>query len=206
MIPHLACGRQVGSGALTHPATLLCLLPGNIEYSCPATNECEITKRRRKSCQACRFMKCLKVGMLKEGKSPPLAMWGQTKARVAGELAFPWGGSDSPGDASKLWTWSLGSTQTQVSPCSPGEGPVHGVAISHPLQAGVQPPSLCRALHALGREWGGGVWEEEGWTFSTNVPLGNHSPTRPLESWLGASGKGCPREQAASLSSQGRKA
>ncbi|XP_041703582.1 steroid hormone receptor ERR2 isoform X1 [Coregonus clupeaformis] len=40
---------------------------GNIEYSCPATNECEITKRRRKSCQACRFMKCLKVGMLKEG-------------------------------------------------------------------------------------------------------------------------------------------
>lgn len=41
---------------------------GNIEYSCPATNECEITKRRRKSCQACRFMKCLKVGMLKEGE------------------------------------------------------------------------------------------------------------------------------------------
>ncbi|KAF3849828.1 hypothetical protein F7725_019547 [Dissostichus mawsoni] len=35
---------------------------------CPATNECEITKRRRKSCQACRFMKCLKVGMLKEGE------------------------------------------------------------------------------------------------------------------------------------------
>ncbi|KAM4624703.1 steroid hormone receptor ERR2 isoform 2-T2 [Polymixia lowei] len=42
-------------------------IQGNIEYSCPATNECEITKRRRKSCQACRFMKCLKVGMLKEG-------------------------------------------------------------------------------------------------------------------------------------------
>lgn len=47
----------------------LCLITGNIEYSCPATNECEITKRRRKSCQACRFMKCLKVGMLKEGKT-----------------------------------------------------------------------------------------------------------------------------------------
>ncbi|KAH0620476.1 hypothetical protein JD844_020986 [Phrynosoma platyrhinos] len=45
---------------------------GNIEYSCPATNECEITKRRRKSCQACRFMKCLKVGMLKEGKKRKL--------------------------------------------------------------------------------------------------------------------------------------
>ncbi|OWK64136.1 Steroid hormone receptor ERR2 [Lonchura striata] len=45
-------------------------IQGNIEYSCPATNECEITKRRRKSCQACRFMKCLKVGMLKEAYVP----------------------------------------------------------------------------------------------------------------------------------------
>ncbi|XP_073783224.1 estrogen-related receptor gamma a isoform X6 [Danio rerio] len=42
-------------------------IQGNIEYSCPATNECEITKRRRKSCQACRFMKCLTVGMMREG-------------------------------------------------------------------------------------------------------------------------------------------
>ncbi|KAK2101587.1 hypothetical protein P7K49_019253 [Saguinus oedipus] len=41
-------------------------IQGNIQYSCPATNECEITKRRRKSCQACRFMKCLKVCTLIE--------------------------------------------------------------------------------------------------------------------------------------------
>ncbi|XP_077366368.1 estrogen-related receptor gamma-like isoform X1 [Festucalex cinctus] len=40
---------------------------GNIEYNCPGSNECEITKRRRKSCQACRFVKCLAVGMLREG-------------------------------------------------------------------------------------------------------------------------------------------
>ncbi|XP_009572368.1 PREDICTED: estrogen-related receptor gamma-like, partial [Fulmarus glacialis] len=50
-------------------------IQGNIEYSCPATNECEITKRRRKSCQACRFMKCLKVGMLKEGKTDQVNMY-----------------------------------------------------------------------------------------------------------------------------------
>ncbi|RMC12390.1 hypothetical protein DUI87_09905 [Hirundo rustica rustica] len=49
-------------------------IQGNIEYSCPATNECEITKRRRKSCQACRFMKCLKVGMLKEAHDYPLSV------------------------------------------------------------------------------------------------------------------------------------
>ncbi|EHB17964.1 Estrogen-related receptor gamma, partial [Heterocephalus glaber] len=42
-------------------------IQGNTEYSCPAANECEITKRSPKSCQACRFMKSLKVGMLKEG-------------------------------------------------------------------------------------------------------------------------------------------
>lgn len=51
-----------------------CLATGNIEYSCPATNECEITKRRRKSCQACRFMKCLTVGMLREGKGKGLLL------------------------------------------------------------------------------------------------------------------------------------
>ncbi|KPP65187.1 hypothetical protein Z043_116415 [Scleropages formosus] len=50
-------------------------IQGNIEYSCPATNECEITKRRRKSCQACRFMKCLTVGMLREGRAAILLPW-----------------------------------------------------------------------------------------------------------------------------------
>ncbi|XP_077998174.1 estrogen-related receptor gamma-like [Glandiceps talaboti] len=40
---------------------------GNVQYVCPAVNECDITKRRRKSCQACRYRKCLIMGMLKEG-------------------------------------------------------------------------------------------------------------------------------------------
>ncbi|XP_076872605.1 estrogen-related receptor gamma b isoform X2 [Brachyhypopomus gauderio] len=42
-------------------------IQGSIEYTCPASSECEITKRRRKSCQACRFTKCISVGMLREG-------------------------------------------------------------------------------------------------------------------------------------------
>ncbi|XP_016300404.1 nuclear receptor subfamily 4 group A member 1-like [Sinocyclocheilus anshuiensis] len=43
-------------------------IQGNIEYSCPVVNDCEITKRRRKSCQACRFQKCLRAGMMREGE------------------------------------------------------------------------------------------------------------------------------------------
>uniref|UniRef100_A0AAY5ERL4 Estrogen-related receptor gamma b n=1 Tax=Electrophorus electricus TaxID=8005 RepID=A0AAY5ERL4_ELEEL len=42
-------------------------IQGSIQYTCPASRECQITKRRRKSCQACRFTKCLTVGMLREG-------------------------------------------------------------------------------------------------------------------------------------------
>ena len=29
---------------------------GNIEYTCPVSNACEINKRRRKACQACRYL------------------------------------------------------------------------------------------------------------------------------------------------------
>lgn len=40
-------------------------IQGNIEYTCPGSNDCEINKKRRKACQACRFQKCLTMGMLK---------------------------------------------------------------------------------------------------------------------------------------------
>ncbi|XP_069500622.1 estrogen-related receptor gamma-like isoform X2 [Ambystoma mexicanum] len=56
-------------------------IQGNIEYTCPVVNDCEITKRRRKSCQACRFRKCLKVGMLKEGVRLDRVRGGRQKYR-----------------------------------------------------------------------------------------------------------------------------
>lgn len=54
---------------------------GNIEYTCPAANECEINKRRRKACQACRFRKCLRTGMLREGVRLDRVRGGRQKYR-----------------------------------------------------------------------------------------------------------------------------
>ena len=54
---------------------------GNIDYTCPASNDCEINKRRRKACQACRFQKCLKMGMLKEGVRLDRVRGGRQKYR-----------------------------------------------------------------------------------------------------------------------------
>lgn len=57
---------------------------GNIEYSCPVMNECEITKRRRKACQACRFQKCLQAGMMREGTlhQTTVKSWQEVELRV----------------------------------------------------------------------------------------------------------------------------
>ena len=54
---------------------------GNIEYSCPVNNNCEINKRRRKACQACRYQKCLRQGMLKEGVRLDRVRGGRQKYR-----------------------------------------------------------------------------------------------------------------------------
>ena len=43
------------------------LCTGHIEYVCPASGQCEMTRKRRKACQACRYNKCLEQGMNPEG-------------------------------------------------------------------------------------------------------------------------------------------
>lgn len=43
----------------------------NAKYVCLASKNCPVDKRRRNRCQYCRFQKCLSVGMVKEGESPP---------------------------------------------------------------------------------------------------------------------------------------
>ncbi|KAF4517289.1 hypothetical protein B566_EDAN008623 [Ephemera danica] len=60
----------------------------NIEYSCPAANDCEINKRRRKACQACRFQKCLRMGMLKEGVRLDRVRGGRQKYRRNPDLPY----------------------------------------------------------------------------------------------------------------------
>ena len=64
------------------------MIIGNIEYTCPAANDCEINKRRRKACQACRFQKCLRKGMLKEGVRLDRVRGGRQKYRRNTEVPY----------------------------------------------------------------------------------------------------------------------
>ncbi|XP_046402554.1 steroid hormone receptor ERR1-like isoform X1 [Ischnura elegans] len=63
-------------------------IQGNIEYTCPASNDCEINKRRRKACQACRFQKCLRMGMLKEGVRLDRVRGGRQKYRRNPDIPY----------------------------------------------------------------------------------------------------------------------
>lgn len=63
-------------------------IQGNIEYTCPAAGECEINKRRRKACQACRFRKCLRSGMLKEGVRLDRVRGGRQKYRRNPDMPY----------------------------------------------------------------------------------------------------------------------
>lgn len=64
-------------------------IQGNIEYTCPAANDCEINKRRRKACQACRFQKCLRMGMVKEGVRLDRVRGGRQKYRRITNAPYP---------------------------------------------------------------------------------------------------------------------
>lgn len=76
---------MIGKGKLH----LFVLSLGNIEYTCPAANDCEINKRRRKACQACRFQKCLGMGMLKEGVRLDRVRGGRQKYRRNSDMPYP---------------------------------------------------------------------------------------------------------------------
>lgn len=73
---------------------------GNIEYSCPAQGDCEINKRRRKACQACRFQKCLRMGMLKEGVRLDRVRGGRQKYRRNGDSPYTVGSNGSQSSTS----------------------------------------------------------------------------------------------------------
>ncbi|XP_061733704.1 estrogen-related receptor gamma-like [Nerophis ophidion] len=61
---------------------------GNMEYSCPVSKECEINKRRRKACQACRFHKCLQAGMMREGVRMDRVRGGRQKYKRRAEAGI----------------------------------------------------------------------------------------------------------------------
>jgi len=54
---------------------------GHISYVCPANGRCEITRKRRKSCQACRFEKCIVQGMNPDGIRPDRSKGGRYKVQ-----------------------------------------------------------------------------------------------------------------------------
>ncbi|KAG9509549.1 Steroid hormone receptor ERR2 [Fragariocoptes setiger] len=83
---------------------------GKIEYSCPASKECEINKRRRKACQACRFQKCLRMGMLKEGVRLDRVRGGRQKYR-RGQSPTSASGNGNSGAAGP----TIGSTSSTSS-------------------------------------------------------------------------------------------
>ncbi|KAK2190470.1 hypothetical protein NP493_81g05003 [Ridgeia piscesae] len=72
-------------------------IQGQIEYTCPASGNCVITKRRRRACQACRFQKCLRMGMLKEGVRKDRERGGRSKyPRSPKQFVLPVGVKSPP--------------------------------------------------------------------------------------------------------------
>ncbi|KAK7863042.1 hypothetical protein R5R35_013975 [Gryllus longicercus] len=63
-------------------------IQGNKEYTCSDANNCEINKRLRIACRACRFKKCLRMGMLKEGVRLDRVRGGRQKYRRNPDLPY----------------------------------------------------------------------------------------------------------------------
>lgn len=89
-------------------------IQGNIEYTCPVNNNCEINKRRRKACQACRYQKCLRQGMLKEGVRLDRVRGGRQKYRRY-SVENSAGGSSGPGQQGRRPPVSLEDNKVLVS-------------------------------------------------------------------------------------------
>jgi len=89
-------------------------IQGNIDYTCPVANKCEINKRRRKACQACRYQKCVRVGMLKEGVRLDRVRGGRQKYR-----RFPMEDNQTSGQTSRKVSLEENKVLESLSQCEP---------------------------------------------------------------------------------------
>ena len=97
---------------------------GNIDYACPGSGNCKISLRGRKDCQACRFVKCINAGMLKEGVRTDRKRGGRQKyfrrTMISGQSTmFPNNGNEMSLENSNLLhslkSCSLSSTRIAMS-------------------------------------------------------------------------------------------
>jgi len=91
-------------------------IQGNIDYTCPVANTCEINKRRRKACQACRYQKCLRQGMLKEGVRLDRVRGGRQKYR-----RYPLDTSHGAVQSSRKVTLEENKVLESLSQCEPDQ-------------------------------------------------------------------------------------
>jgi len=57
----------------------------NLTYTCRASRNCPVDQHHRNQCQYCRFRKCLKAGMKREGQSRSLSARSHYAARTGAQ-------------------------------------------------------------------------------------------------------------------------